>query len=64
MLFLGSLALLLVARWWLYREPHHRTLVVNERKEGVRAKRKASSGRGNSEAKGHPNASFALRGIR
>ena len=41
MLFLGSLARLLEARWWLYRELHHRTLEAKERKQGVRASRKA-----------------------
>ena len=64
MLFLGNLARLLVARWWLYREPRHRTLVANERKEGPKANTKANSGKDNSEAKGHPDVLFVVRGIK
>ena len=64
MLFLGNLARLLEARWWLYREPHHRTLVARERKEGVKANKKANSGRGNSETKGHPDVLSVVRDIR
>ena len=64
MLFLGNLAHLLVARWWLYRELRHRTLEAKERKEGPRASRKPSSGRGSSEAKDHPDVLFVVRGIR
>ena len=64
MLFLGNLAHLLVARWWLYKEPRHRTLVANERKEGPKANRKASSSRGNSEARGHPDVLSVVRGIK
>ena len=48
----------------LYREPHHRTLVANERKEGARENRKASNGKGNSEIKGHPNVLSMVQGIR
>ena len=35
-IFLGNLVRLVVARLWLYRMLHHRTLVANMRKEGVR----------------------------
>ena len=64
MLFLGNLARLLEARWWLYRELRHRTLVAKERKEGVKANRKASSGRGSSEAKDHPDVLYVVRDIK
>ena len=64
MLFLGNLARLLVARWWLYRELRHRTLEAKERKEGPRASRKAGNGRGSSEAKDHPDVLSVVRGIR
>ena len=64
MLFLGNLARLLEARWWLYREPHHITLVARERKAGAKANRKASSGRGSSETKDHPDVSSVVRDIR
>ena len=63
-LFLGSLVCLLVARWWLYRELRHITLVTSERKEGARENKKASNGRGNSGTKGHPDVLFVVRGIR
>ena len=61
MLFLGNLACLLVAKWWLYREPRHKTLVANERKEGARENKKASSSRGSSEARDHPNVLCVVR---
>ena len=64
MLFLGNLACLLEARWWLYRELRHRTLVAKERKEGPKADRKASSGSGNREAKDHPDVLSVVRGIK
>ena len=64
MLFLGNLARLLEARWWLYRELHHRTLEAKEKKEEVKANRKASSGRGSSEAKDHPDVLSVVRGIK
>ena len=64
MLFLGNLARLLEARWWLYRELHLRTLVARERKEGGRTNKKASSGRGSSEARDHPDVSSMVRGIK
>ena len=64
MLFLGNLARLLEARWWVYREPHHKTLVARERKEGAKVNRKASSGKGSSETKGHPDVLFVVRDIR
>ena len=64
MLFLWNLARLLVARWWLYRELRHRTLVAKRRKEGSKASRKASSGSGNSEAKDHPDVLSVVRGTR
>ena len=64
MLLLGNLAHLLVARWWLYRELHHRTLEAKERKEGPSASRKAGSGRGSSEAKDHPDVLSVVRGTR
>ena len=64
MLFLGNLARLLEARWWLCRELRHRTLVANERKEGARTNKKASSGSGNSEAKDHPDVLSVVRDIR
>ena len=64
MLFLGNLARVLVARWWLYREPPHRTLVARERKEGAKVNKKASSSRDSSEAKDHPNVFSVVRGIK
>ena len=64
MLCLGNLARLLEARWWLYRELRHRTLVAKERKEGVQANKKASSDSGNNKAKDHPDVLFAVKGIR
>ena len=63
-MFLGSLTHLLVARWWLYKEPRHKTLVVSERKEGARANKKARSGKGNNGTKGHPDVLSVVRGIR
>ena len=63
-LFLGNLARLLVAKRWLYREPHHRTLVVSERKEGERENKKASSSKGNSGTRGHPDVLSVVRGIK
>ena len=48
----------------MYKEPRHKTLVANERKEGARESRKADSGSGNNETKGHPDVLFVVRGIR
>ena len=53
-----------MARWWLYGEPRHRNLVARERKEGAKVNRKASSSRGSSEARDHPDVLFVVRGIR
>ena len=64
MLFLGNLACLLEARWWLCRELHLRILVARGRKEGARTKEKASSGRGSSEARDHPDVLSVVRDIR
>ena len=64
MLFLGNLTRVLEAKWWLCREPHLRTLVARERKEGAKGNKKASSGRGSSEAKDLPDVSSLVRGIR
>ena len=64
MLFLGSLARLLEARWWLCRELHLRILVARGKKEGARTKEKASSGKDNSETKDHPDALSVVRDIR
>ena len=64
MLFLGNLARLLEARWWLYRELRHRTLVAKERKEGAKANKKASSGSGSSKAKDHPDVLSVVKGTK
>ena len=40
---------------WLYREPHIKTLVANERKEGAKENKKASSDSSNSKTRGHPD---------
>ena len=48
----------------MYREPRHRNLVANERKEGAKANGKASNGRGSSEARDHLDVLFVVRGIR
>ena len=48
----------------MYRELRHITLVAKERKEGAKANRKASSGRGSSEAKDHPDVLSVVRGIK
>ena len=64
MLFLGNLARLLEARWWSYRELHLITLVARGRKEGARENKRASSGKGSSETKDHPDVLFVVRGIR
>ena len=63
-IFMGHLVCLLVAKLWFYREPRHRTLVANERKEGAKENKKASSSKGNSKIKGHPKILFVVKGIR
>ena len=63
-LSLGNLARLLAVRWLLCRAPHHRTLEARGRKEGARTNKKASSGNDSSEAKVHPDALSAVRGIK
>ena len=53
----------MVTKWWLYREPHHKTLVARGRKEGAKGNKTASSSKGNSKAKDHPDVLFVVRGI-
>ena len=53
-----------MAKWWLYREPRHRTLVARERKDGAKVNKKTSSDRGSSEARGHLDVLSMVRGIR
>ena len=63
LIFLGNLVRLLMARLWLYREPHHRTLVAKERKEGAKGNKKAGSS-GNKGTKDHPDVLSVVKGIR
>ena len=64
LLFLGNLARLLEARWWLCRAPRHRTLEARGRKEGARTNKKASNGNVSNEAKDHPDVLSVVKGIK
>ena len=60
---MSNLLCLLVARLWLYRELHCRTLVAKRRKEVAKGNKKAG-GNGNSETRGHPDVLYVVEGIR
>ena len=63
-ILMGNLVRLWVARLWLYREPHIKTLVANKRKQGAKESRKASSGSGDSKTRGHPDVLSVVKGIK
>ena len=62
-MFLRNLVCLLLARLWLYKEPHHRTLVAKERKEGAKRNKRLGSGNNNG-TRDHLSVLCVVRGIR